>query len=128
MLIGTSAQGVSHPTAAAHPRQLGRLVNGSDAEPELRINAPAALALVIAASATPGTAGVGHCCLCAEGVADEYLGGGWFHSERRENGLKEAERECHEALPACKLRPPRVLIARYNRPASVPLMECRRTR
>jgi hypothetical protein len=34
-------------------------MNGSVAEPELRINAPAALALVIAAPANPGTAAWG---------------------------------------------------------------------
>lgn len=83
----TSAQvAATLPLRPTVLRQLGRLMNGSDAEPEIRINAPAAPALVIAAFATPGTAAWGHCRSCAEGVADEYLGGGWFPSERRENG------------------------------------------
>jgi hypothetical protein len=29
-----------------------------------------------------------HCCICAEGATDEYLGRGWFHSEGHENGSK----------------------------------------
>ncbi len=53
-------------------------MNGSDAEPEIRINAPAALALAIAAPATWVQRRGGTGCACAEGVPDEYLGGGWF--------------------------------------------------
>jgi hypothetical protein len=30
----------------------------------------------------------GHCCICPEGATDEYLSGGWFHSEGYENGSK----------------------------------------
>jgi hypothetical protein len=29
-----------------------------------------------------------HCCICAEGVTDEYLRGDCFHSEGYENGSK----------------------------------------
>jgi hypothetical protein len=32
--------------------------------------------------------GARHCCICAEGATDEYLGGGWFHSEGHANGSK----------------------------------------
>ncbi len=61
-------------------------MNGSDAEPEIQSNAPAALTLVIAALATLGTAAWRRGCSCTGGVAGEYRGGGWFHAERRENG------------------------------------------
>jgi hypothetical protein len=60
-------------------------MNGADAEPEIWSNAPAALAPMIGALATPGAAAWAR-CVCAEGVANEYLGGAWFPSEPHENG------------------------------------------
>ena len=53
-------------------------MNGSDAGPEIRINAPAALALVIAPHLATWVPRRGTVCARAEGVPDEYLGGGWF--------------------------------------------------
>jgi hypothetical protein len=51
-------------------------MNGSGAEPEIRINAPAALAPVIGAFATLGPAALATVASARGGVADEYLSGG----------------------------------------------------
>jgi hypothetical protein len=64
-------------------------MNGSDAEPEIRINAPAALALVIAALATLGTAAWGTVAgtvAAARKASPTSTSWSWFHSEGHENG------------------------------------------
>lgn len=69
----------------------GRLMNGSDAEPEIRINAPAALALVTAALATLGTAAWGTVAgtvAPARKASPTSTSWSWFHSE----GTRTAQR------------------------------------
>ncbi len=70
-------------------------MNGSDAQPEIRINAPAALALMIAAPASLGTAAWGTGCACAEGVNEERPGRRLVPLRAPRERLNQAERECH---------------------------------
>ena len=50
---------------------------------------------------------VGHCCICAEGVTDEYLSGGCFYSDGHENGSKRAIVVTVRGVLASKWRVPR---------------------
>jgi hypothetical protein len=87
MLMGHLGPGWLPPCRCGLPFCVnqGRLMNGSDAEPEIRINAPAALALVIAALATLGTAAWGTVA-AARKASPTSTSWSWFHSEGHENG------------------------------------------
>jgi hypothetical protein len=65
---------------------------------------------------------VGRCCICAEGVADEYPSRGWSHTEDRENGSKPPMVDAIRGVQATKWRMPRTLIARCNSASSSALV------
>jgi hypothetical protein len=75
-------------------------MNGSDADPKIRINAPAALALVITRICHPRYCGVEALLHPRGSVADEYLGGGWSQSASGGHpGCRSPSATCPPSVP-----------------------------